>query len=147
MVAPPQIGYAAGSGIVVSTPSALSRTSTRLWSRSVMSSSAAPSTPKILSVMLDVRRKLNSVRWSLGVAEKETISKSPPRFSMISSAWLISPWSKRWPCSSSCLDGQPNDDEAPAAPAMSFAFESAASTRPWKSMPSGASGERMPHWG
>ena len=64
-----------------------------------MSSSMLSSTPYTLSCTLEVRRKLNSLVWSLGVAVKEAISKSPPRFSMISSAWLMSPWSKRWPCS------------------------------------------------
>ena len=33
--------------------------------------------------------------------EKAVMTKSPPRFSMISSAWLISPWSNRWPCRAS----------------------------------------------
>jgi len=62
-----------------------------------MSSRPSVFTAITVSATEDVRLKLkeNSPRWSLGCTEKAVISKSPPRFSMISSAWLMSPESKR----------------------------------------------------
>mmetsp|Transcript_30815 Transcript_30815/g.91559 ORF Transcript_30815/g.91559 Transcript_30815/m.91559 type:complete len:213 (-) Transcript_30815:779-1417(-) len=132
---------------MVRLPSALSSTSTRARSRRVMSSSADASTPNTRSETLDVRRKLNSEFWSFGCTEKARISKSPFCFSMMSRAWLIRPWSNRWPCSSRSRDGHPTlpaAADAPSSLAMQPACCSAPATRGWKATPSGERGERMP---
>mmetsp|Transcript_23617 Transcript_23617/g.48305 ORF Transcript_23617/g.48305 Transcript_23617/m.48305 type:complete len:305 (+) Transcript_23617:212-1126(+) len=138
-------------GISVREPSALSITSTRVLIRSKMSSKAVVSAAIISIVTVEVRLNLNSVRWSLACVEHDTMLKSPPRLSMISRAWLMSPESNKWPCSSTRFVGQLStggrSDRSPATDPSAFligqpALRRAVSRRGWYVSARGTSGRR-----